>query len=231
MMKRKIVVGSLFAVFLMILLPISTAVQSNVTDLRDLKTIRDVTIDDLLDLMIEMAAENPEIPEEMVKLMEELKENEVLYEEFEETPDDNQSILERVWFRILNYRVFRLYLSLCLFAYFRSKLTLMRTMTWGIKLLRWVKIGVILGFVDPTLEEPPETPQITFVQDYVNFTITVTSVDRDDVQWTDIDNVGSGNCDPFPDGVVEAGDQIINCSGIIVLRYIPTNVVLGIFEF
>jgi hypothetical protein len=91
---------------------------------------------------------------------------------------------------------------------------------------------MVLGYIDPT-PEAPETPVITFVQDNLTNTLMVTSVTPSTIQflWSDIDEIGSGNCDPLPSGNVTAGEQITNCSGVIVLRYIPLNEVLGVFEF
>lgn len=67
--------------------------------------------------------------------------------------------------------------------------------------------------------------------DDVNNTLTVISVTPEDTFWDDIDQIGSGTCDPLPTGNVSAGDVITNCSGIIVLRYIPTSGVIGVYEF
>ncbi len=81
--------------------------------------------------------------------------------------DDNQTFLEKIFWKIFNYRLFRVYLSALLFVYFQSKFTLMRTMTWGIRLLRWVKVGILLGFIDPS-QQSPQTPTIDFHQDSGN---------------------------------------------------------------
>jgi hypothetical protein len=235
-MKRKIIIGSLLAAFILMLLPTTNAVQLNtslkgITTIRDLDDIRNMDLEELMNYILEFVKECQWIPDEVIQQLEELEEEEIIFEEINEIPDDNQTLRERIWLRIFQYRIFRLYISLCIFAWTQSKLTLMRTLTWGIKVLRWVKIGILIGVVDPTPEEPPETPEIIFMQDSENNTLTVVSVDRDDVLWEDIDQIGSGNCDPLPDGNVTAGDVIINCIGIIVLRYKPTNEVIGIFEF
>jgi hypothetical protein len=143
---------------------------------------------------------------------------------------DNQTLLEKIYWKVFNYRVFRLYISALIFVYHESPLTLMRTMTWGIKLLRLVKIGIILGYIHPTPPQPQQ-PTIVFNQDLINRTLTVLSVTPATIFWSDIDQIGAGNCDPFPNGNVTVGDVITNCTGIIVLRYIPLNEVLGVFEF
>jgi len=102
-------------------------------------------------------------------------------------------------------------------------------MTWGIRLLRWIKLGLLLGFIDPS-QQPPQTPDIGFQQDLGNDSITVTYVAPGEL-WSDIAEIGAGSCDPFPEGNVTAGDLITNCSGIIVLQYLPTYEILGVFEF
>ncbi len=153
------------------------------------------------------------VQEEIINQVEEIDDQGI--EDLTFPTDSNQSFVEKAWFRIFNYRGFRLYLSLCLFVYFQSKLTLMRSLTWGMKLLRWVKVGIIFGIIDPSSEEPPETPTISFFVDGVNKTLTVNSVMPEDTLWGDIDQIGSGTCDPLPTGNVTAGDVVTNCSGII----------------
>ena len=146
------------------------------------------------------------------------------------TAQNNQTLLEKIYWKIFNYRLFRFYISVCIYVYHPTKLTLMRMTTWGIKLLRFIKIGVILGYL-PATPQPPTQPTITFIQDLDNKTLTVTTVTPDTVLWSDIDQIGSGHCDPLPNGNVTVGDELTNCTGIIVLRYIPLNMILGVFEF
>ena len=234
-MKRKIMIGSLLAVFLMMMLPTTNAIQLNtslngITKPRDFEDIRNMNLDELIELVLELAEQYPGVPEEIIDQIKEIKDEDIFQQEPDQLARPNASLRERIWLRIFNYRVFRLYLSLCLFAYFQSKLTLMRTMTWGIKLLRWVKVGIIIGVVDPS-PDGSETPEIVFMQDLINSTLTVISVYPDNVLWSDIDQIGSGSCDPLPNGTVAPDDVIANCTGIIVLRYIPTNEVIDIFEF
>ncbi|MEM4258965.1 MAG: hypothetical protein QXL17_07450 [Candidatus Thermoplasmatota archaeon] len=142
----------------------------------------------------------------------------------------NQTFLEKIYWKIFNYRVFRLYLSTCIFLYTHSKIMFFRTINWAIKLLRLVKVGIILGYIDPTPQQP-EKPEIIFSQDVVNKTLTVVSAKPDTLQWSDIDEIGSGSCDPFPTGTVTVGQQLTNCCGIIVLRYKPSGSIVGVFEF
>ena len=144
--------------------------------------------------------------------------------------DDNQTILEKIYWMIFNYRVFRLCVSVMLFLFFQSKITLWRTTTWAIRLLRWTKIGILLGFINPG-QQQNQTPTINFQQDTINKTLTVISVSQTDVLWSDIAEIGAGSCDPFPEGNVTIGDILTNCTGILVLQYVPTYEILGVFEF
>ncbi len=73
-------------------------------------------------------------------------------------------------------------------------------------------------------------PSITFVTaDFAN-TFTITSVDPDDVLWSDIEV--SGVCDTSSLGTyVTAGNTIFGCYGVISLTYLPTGTVLGSWSF
>ncbi|UCF12088.1 MAG: hypothetical protein JSW06_08605 [Thermoplasmatales archaeon] len=187
-----------------------------------------MNIDDLTDFIMGLAERNPEIQDEIICQIEEMDDEDILQEEL---ADSNQSLIEKIWFRVFYYRLFRLYLSFLILLCFQSKITLMRTINWAMKLLRWIQIGVILGIVDFPIYEPPVTPDISFEMDIENNTLTVSYVYPENVLWSDIDQIGSGACDPLPTGNVTTGDEITNCIGIIVLRYIPTDEVPGVFEF
>ena len=233
-MRKRLLFGSMLVIICMLLLPSTSALQTDdefedKIDLECIKNIQSLDYEQLSEFFIDLSEDYPLIQEEITEQIEEIDNQDI--KDLTNLADSNQSFIEKAWFSIFKYRGFRLYLSLCLFAYFQSKLTLMRSLTWGIKLLRWVKVGIILGIVDPTPEEPPETPSISFYLDDVNNTLTVASVASEDTFWGDIDQIGSGNCDPLPTGNVSTGDIITNCSGIIVLRYVPTNGVIGIYEF
>ena len=218
----------------MLLLPSTSALQTDdefedKINLEYIKDIQSLDYDELAEFFIDLSDDYPLIQEEIIDQIEEIDDQEI--EDLTYPMDSNQSFIERAWFSIFKYRGFRLTLSLGLFVSFQSKITLMRSLTWGIRLLRWVKVGIILGVIDPASEEPPETPTISFSLDDVNKTLTVTYMDQDEILWEDIDQIGSGTCDPLPTGNVSIGDEITNCLGIIALRYIPTNEVIGVYEF
>jgi hypothetical protein len=75
-----------------------------------------------------------------------------------------------------------------------------------------------------------ETPSIQFVKDNLADKLTIASAQPSDLLWSDF--VISGTCDSSGLGTyVVAGDQITGCSGTISLRYIPTNTLLGTWDF
>jgi hypothetical protein len=190
-----------------------------------------MNMDEMIDFIMELAEGNPEIQDEIIRQVEEIEDEDILQKESDELADSNQSLLEKIWFRIFNYRLFRLAISFGILISYQSKITLLRTTHWATKLFRWIQVGIILGIVDLPDYEPPETLSISFEMDMDNNTLVVDYVYPEDVLWGDIDQIGSGTCDPLPTGNVTVGDEITNCLDMIVLRYIPTNEVLGVFEF
>jgi hypothetical protein len=247
-MKRRIIIGSIIAVFLIALVPATNAIQIHTMERELSRTLisydlfKNMDAEELVGFIQNLASGYPQLSEEFQSAVEKIENTPAssldathqsnFIVEKNQGPrqrDDNQTFLEKIFWKILNYRLFRVYLSALLFVYFQSKFTLMRTMTWGIRLLRWIKVGILLGFIDPT-QQPPQTPDIGFQQDLGNDTLTVTYATAD-VLWSDISEIGAGSCDPFPEGNVTAGDMVTNCTGIIVLQYLPTYEILGVFEF
>lgn len=247
-MKRMIFIGSIIAVVLLSLVPAINAIQVQTVENELSKSyysydeITRMNANELVVFIQNLAKEYPELSKEFQRCIDEMENapvSSLVNEQLSDMPryqkaipqplQDNQTFLEKIFWKIFNYRVFRLYLSTCIFLFHEGKLTLMRTMTWGIKLLRLVKIGIILGIIDPSPPEP-QTPDIIFVQDQQRNALIVASVPYN-VSWSDIDQIGSGNCDPLPVGNIAAGQQITNCTGIIIMRYIPSGETLGVFEF
>ncbi len=245
-MKRRIILGSIMAVFLVALVPATNAIEFHSVDrestraLISYEQIKDMDTEALVAFILILSNDYPGLSEKFQNAVKDIEntpldanhQRSILNEKNQEPRqrDDNQTILEKIFWKIYNYRVFRLLISLLLFIKFQSKFTLMRTTTWGIRLLRWMKIGILLGFIDPS-EKPPQTPDIGFQQDEANNTLTVTYTTADDILWSDISEIGAGSCDLFLEGNVTAGDMITNCTGIIVLQYVPTYEILGVYEF
>lgn len=248
-MKRRVILGSIVAVFLLAMLPATNAIQTHLieknfsTSCVSYDALKEMNEEELIIFLGNLVHDHPEISKEFKRYLDEIETTPIqslttqLFDmTFMKTQKDsaqnngNQTFLEKMYWRIFNYRLFRLYLSTCLFLFFQSKITLWRTMTWGIRLFRWVKIGIILGIVNPG-QQKPNTPTIIFEQDRTNRTLTVLSVKPQTILWVNIVEIGAGSCDPFPDGAVTVGDVLENCTGIIVLNYMPTDEILGVFEF
>jgi hypothetical protein len=248
-MTGRIFFGSLLLVILLVLVTATNAIQIHTIEKQTAASffsydaMKKMDAANLIVLMSILAKNYPALSEELLQKVKEIEALPISSMDKEDLSitshrisfgpqqmSDNQTLLEKIYWKIFNYRVFRLYLSTALFLFLQSKLTLMRTTSWAIKLLRWVKIGILLGYITPT-SNPPQQPIIVFEQDNENKTLTVTSVIPNTVLWSDIDEIGSGSCDPLPSGNVTVGAKITNCAGIIVLRYIPLNEILGVFEF
>lgn len=235
-MNKKIIIVSVLVVFMLMLLPSTTAIQektglNGITKLTDFKDIQNMNIGELIDFIMELVEGNPEIQDELIRQVEEIEDEDILQKELDKLADSNQSLLEKIWFRVFTYRLFRLFISSGILISSQLKITLMRTTHWATKVLRWISVGIILGIVDLSDYEPPEILRISFEMDMDNNTLVVDYVNPEYVLWGDIDQIGSGTCDPLPTGNVTVGDEITNCLGMIVLRYIPKNKVLGVFDF
>lgn len=265
-MKGRIIVGSLVAIFLILLVPVTNAVQIKTVE-KDLSTsfisydaLKNMDADELIVFIRTLAQIYPQLYEEFQHDVDEMKNTPVSSIVTKHVSDiqlnknqgpqqksDNQTLLEKIFWKVFNYRLFRLYISTCLFIYFQSKFTLMRTMTWGIRLLRWVKIGILLGFIDPS--QQPQTPNIACTTDSTTNRITVATADAN-IKWNDIiitNDTGSSNChwaiydgggvtnqttNVMPTSNVTAGDYIFiwypsGGNVKITLRYVPTNSLLG----
>lgn len=248
-MKKRIVLGSIVAVLLIAFVPLTNAVQIQTIEKKALESYRsydafkNMDVEELIVFIHILSQDYPELTEKFdssLKKIENTPTPSILKQKINDRSDtenqsprpkdDNQTFLEKIFWKIFNYRVFRVYLSALLFVYFQSKFTLWRTMTWGIRLLRWVKIGILLGIINPD-QRPPQTPVINFQQNETNNTLTVTYVSTADIPWSDVSEIGEGSCSPFPDKNITAGDMITDCTGIIVLQYLPTYEILGVFEF
>jgi len=63
-----------------------------------------------------------------------------------------------------------------------------------------------------------------------NRILRVTGVDPVNLNWSNIQLVGNGTCN-LPIGNISAGDAITDCTGTISLKWIPTNKILGSWDF
>jgi len=244
-MKGKIFFGSMLAVVLLVLIPATNAIQvqtvekeysSSLPSWQMVKMMDPMALQTFLQTLVK---NDPVLTNEFQQQMKAIdkasivslgKESYPTVQGMQTVNGSNQTFLEKMYWKLFNYLLFRFYVSVLIYAYNPTKLTTMRMLTWGIKVLRITKLGVLLGFIATSPQQPTQ-PEITFAQDLVNKTLTVASVSPNTVLWSDIDQIGSGHCDPLPNGNVTVGDELTNCTGIIVLRYIPLNMILGVFQF
>jgi len=198
-MMGRIIVGSIIAIFLMVLVPVTNAIQIQTVE-KEWSTlyisydeIKNMDADELIVFIDDLAKAYPQLNEEFQRCVDEMENTPVssmVTKQLSDMPitknqgpqpkSDNRTFIEKIFWKMFYYRVFRLYISTCLFLFFQSKFTLIRTMTWAIRLLRLVKIGILLGFIDPSQQEP-KTPDVVFEQDEVNNTLMVVSVNPDNV--------------------------------------------------
>jgi len=85
---------------------------------------------------------------------------------------------------------------------------------------------IILGYFDK--EEKNENP-ISFSMDKNTKTLTVQKIYENGLKWED-NEICSGEA-KLPTGQIKQGDKISNCKGNVALRHIPTNKLLGGYNF
>jgi hypothetical protein len=241
-MNGKMIVGSTLVCLLMVLVPVASAIQVHVVEKnspsvpswQELKTMNAEALQTYLRTLLKNTptafAHDQQLQTNEHAGMISSVSLSTHVAPSSQAAQNNQTLLEKIYWKVYNYRLFRFFVSVLIYSFHPTKLTTMMMLTWAIKVLRITNLGILLGFINTSPQQPPQ-PQIIFAQDLVNKTLTVTSVSPDTVLWSDIDQIGAGHCDPLPNGNVTAGDELTSCTGIIVLRYIPLNMVLGVFQF
>jgi len=73
-----------------------------------------------------------------------------------------------------------------------------------------------------------KTPAI-FSMDKNTRTLTVQKIYENELKWEDHE-ICSGSAE-LPSGIIKEGDTIHNCKGNLAIRYIPTNALLGGYNF
>jgi len=80
------------------------------------------------------------------------------------------------------------------------------------------------------IPEPP--PEIILSADYDAGTLTVLSVAPSDIKWEDLDISDEDGLIVRPDKeYVESGDKIIGLDGLVTITYMPTDIVIGMWDF
>ncbi len=89
-------------------------------------------------------------------------------------------------------------------------------------------VFILLGRFDKKEEKKPK-PLALFSMDKNTRTLTVQKIYEDNLNWEEHE-ICSGIA-TLPSGQIKEGDTVTNCKGNVALRHIPTNTLLGGFDF
>lgn len=92
-----------------------------------------------------------------------------------------------------------------------------------------VLIFILLGRFDKKEEKKIPKPPAIFSMDKNTRSLTVQEIYEDDLKWEEHE-ICSGTA-TLPSGPIKEGDTIINCKGNVALRHVPTNTLLGGYDF
>ena len=70
---------------------------------------------------------------------------------------------------------------------------------------------------------------VLFSMDKNTRTLTVQKIYNSNLNWED-NEICSGNA-MLPSGSIKEGDVVVNCNGNVALRHIPTNTLMGAYNF
>ena len=87
---------------------------------------------------------------------------------------------------------------------------------------------ILLGKFEKKEEKMSRLPTI-FSMDKNTRTLTVQKIYEDNLKWEEHE-ICSGEAN-LPSGIIKEGDKVTNCKGNLVLRHVPSNIVLGGFNF
>ena len=94
-----------------------------------------------------------------------------------------------------------------------------------------VTIGDRFGSPDDHTEFTDE-PTIIFQEDHMNNMLTVTEIFPEEINcyWSEIEIInGSATFDQY--GVITIGDTISNCTGLLTLKWKPSDIILWTADF
>ena len=87
---------------------------------------------------------------------------------------------------------------------------------------------ILLGKFEKKEEKMSKLPAI-FTMDKSTRTLTVQKIYEGDLKWEEHE-ICSGEA-KLPNGIIKEGDRVTNCKGNLALRHVPTNTLLGGFNF
>ena len=88
---------------------------------------------------------------------------------------------------------------------------------------------ILVGKFDKKEEKTIPKPPAIFAMDKNTKTLTVQKIYEDNLKW-DEHEVCSGSA-TLPRGTISEGDKITHCKGNVALRHVPSNTLLGGFDF
>ena len=90
-------------------------------------------------------------------------------------------------------------------------------------------IYILLGRFDKKEEKKVPKPPALFSMDKNTKTLTVQKLFKNDLKWEEHE-ICSGNA-KLPSGPVKEGDVVTDCKGNLAIRHIPSNKLVGGFDF
>jgi hypothetical protein len=90
-------------------------------------------------------------------------------------------------------------------------------------------IFILMEKFDKPKEKNPHKPPATFTMDKNTRTLKVQKIYESGIKWDDHE-ICSGNA-ALPAGPIKEGDIVTNCEGNVALRHVPSNKLLGGFNF
>lgn len=92
-----------------------------------------------------------------------------------------------------------------------------------------ILVFILTSKYDKKEEKNIQKPKAVFSMDKNNKTLTVQKIYEDSLKW-DEHEICSGNA-TLPFGLLKEGDVVKNCKGNVALRHIPSNTLIGGFDF
>jgi hypothetical protein len=92
-----------------------------------------------------------------------------------------------------------------------------------------VLIFILVGKFDKEEEKTTHKTPAIFAMDKNTRTLKVQKIYENNLKWEDHE-ICAGLCD-LPTGEIKEGDQVTNCKGNVAIRHIPSNKIIGGFNF
>ena len=90
-------------------------------------------------------------------------------------------------------------------------------------------VFILIGRFDKKEEKKTHRSPAIFTMDKNTRTLTVQQIYEDNLKW-DEHEICSGNAS-LPSGFIKEGDVVTNCKGNVALRHVPSNTLVGGFDF